>query len=182
VNAVPILLLWLVAAPLPTAATQTKAAVAERVRTPETTHARAWPWTCPWPWPWFVEGPRHARGHIVADDRAALRQLASTKTWPEVEPADAGIAAPQLEDRWFGEDKQRHFAMSFFVTSIGHAAGRMAGMDADAATLSGVVVAAAAGLGKEIHDRRGGGIFSVKDLVWDAAGIAVGAVLVRQAR
>jgi uncharacterized protein YfiM (DUF2279 family) len=118
----------------------------------------------------------------MADDRAALRKLISTNAWYEVEPANAGNGAPQLEDRWFGEDKQRHFAMSFFVTSFGHAAARMAGLDADVATLSGVVVAGAAGLGKEIHDRRGGGIFSVKDLVWDAAGIAVGAVLVRQAR
>ena len=89
---------------------------------------------------------------------------------------------PQQEDAWFGEDKQRHFAMTFFITSIGHAGGRVAGMDAEPATVLGVALAAAASVGKEIHDRRAGGLFSVKDLVWDAAGIAVGAVLVRQTR
>jgi uncharacterized protein YfiM (DUF2279 family) len=96
--------------------------------------------------------------------------------------ADVPRMPLQQQDAWFGEDKQRHFAMTFFVTSISHAGGRMAGMDAEPATVLGMALAAAVSVGKEVHDRRAGGLFSLKDLVWDAAGIAVGAVLVRQAR
>ena len=39
------------------------------------------------------------------------------------------------------------------------------------------VVSLAAGIGKELHDRRSGGDPSVRDLVWDIAGIALGSVL-----
>ena len=96
----------------------------------------------------------------------------------------APVAAPlrQPLDAWFAEDKMRHLAMAFAATTFAHAAGRAAGMDAGSATAAGAAAAVAASVGKEIFDRRAGGIFSVRDLVWDAVGIALGVLMVGNAR
>ena len=82
-------------------------------------------------------------------------------------------------DRWVAEDKLRHLAMSFTVTHMAYGAARVA-LDPDPATASAIAIAAILGVGKEVVDRRGGGPFSVRDLVWDAAGIALGLALVRE--
>jgi uncharacterized protein YfiM (DUF2279 family) len=92
------------------------------------------------------------------------------------------VAMPQLADRWFAEDKMRHLAMAFATTSFGHAAARVAGADAGTATALGAAATVVASIGKEVFDRRAGGIFSYRDLVWDAAGILLGVALVGNAR
>lgn len=84
-------------------------------------------------------------------------------------------------DRWLAEDKARHFTMSFAVTAMGYGAARTA-MGHDAAAATAVGAAAAAGLGKELVDARSGRWFSPKDLVWDAAGVALGYLLVDRIR
>lgn len=83
------------------------------------------------------------------------------------------------QDAWFGDDKLRHFAMSFATATLTYAAARSAGAD-DAALPGAIVVAAAAGIGKEVYDRRDGRIFSLRDLVWDALGVAAGYAFLRQ--
>ena len=95
---------------------------------------------------------------------------------------DEAVAPPQISDRWFAEDKVRHFAMAFATTSFGHAGARALGADARTATALGAAATVAASIGKEIFDRRVGGIFSYRDLVWDAAGILAAAVLLGNAR
>ncbi len=45
-----------------------------------------------------------------------------------------------------------------------------------------VGVALLLGVGKELVDVRNGGPFSLKDLAWDAAGVALGSLLAQQIR
>lgn len=80
---------------------------------------------------------------------------------------------PGPADRWVAEDKAQHMALSFAATGMAYGAGRLAMSPPDArATAAGLALAL--GLGKEIADTRSGGGFSLKDLAWDIAGIALG--------
>jgi uncharacterized protein YfiM (DUF2279 family) len=88
----------------------------------------------------------------------------------------------RVTDAWLGSDKFRHFWMSYATTAFSFAAARAAGQDTDAALWVAVPVAGAAGVGKEIFDLRSGGIFSVRDLVADALGVAAGYFLLREVR
>jgi len=76
-------------------------------------------------------------------------------------------------DPWLAEDKLQHFALSFGVTAFSYAAARTA-LDPDPALATAGIVALAAGVGKEIYDVRRGQHFSLRDLAWDAAGVALG--------
>ncbi len=100
-------------------------------------------------------------------------------------PAGAGLAVPaatRARDRWIGEDKARHFLMSFALTALGYGAASVVGVYGEAAVRAGAAGSAVAGIGKEVHDRRAGGPFSVRDLVWDAAGIGAGVAFVLNIR
>ena len=89
-----------------------------------------------------------------------------------------GRGAPEHRgDSWFGPDKLQHFFTSAFVQSIGYGALRRAGGDNGLALAGASALTAAAGVGKELRDRRVKGEFSVRDLVWDAAGAGSATVL-----
>jgi uncharacterized protein YfiM (DUF2279 family) len=88
--------------------------------------------------------------------------------------------APQ-RDPWLGEDKLRHFSMSFAATAFAYAGARTA-VEAGNARLAAGAAATAAGVAKEIHDARTGGWFSLRDLTWNLAGVALGLALVHQTR
>jgi uncharacterized protein YfiM (DUF2279 family) len=77
-------------------------------------------------------------------------------------------------DAWLGPDKFKHAAMSYAITAYTFAA-----TDSEPAA---VASAAIAGILKEIYDRRRGYAFSLRDLVWDAAGVALGYAVVKQTR
>jgi uncharacterized protein YfiM (DUF2279 family) len=83
------------------------------------------------------------------------------------------ILAPE-GDAWLGPDKFKHAAMTYAITTYTFAA-----TDSEPAA---VATGALSGILKEIYDRRRGSLFSVRDLVWDAAGIALGYVVVKQTR
>ena len=83
-------------------------------------------------------------------------------------------------DGWWGADKLRHFFMSAFVQSVTYSAARAARIDHTPAIATASATSAIVGVGKELRDRRVGGPFSARDLVWDAAG--AGAVTVLLAR
>jgi uncharacterized protein YfiM (DUF2279 family) len=85
-------------------------------------------------------------------------------------------------DAWFGTDKLQHFWMSYATTAFTFAAARAAGLDARAGLAVAVPAAAAAGVGKELLDRKRGGPFSVKDLVADALGVGAAYFLLREVR
>ena len=80
-------------------------------------------------------------------------------------------------DRWFGPDKFRHAAMSYLITA-GTAGAARTIADRDDSVLIGAAIGAAAGIAKEIYDRKS----STRDLVWDLAGIAAAVLIMRNAR
>jgi putative lipoprotein len=88
----------------------------------------------------------------------------------------------RLTDRWFGEDKLKHFAASFVVSSLAASGARAWGADRDTRVGIAIGVGATAGVGKEVADRRAGGPFSFRDLVWDAGGITAAALVAHRTR
>ena len=89
-----------------------------------------------------------------------------------------GPQPPQPADRFFGEDKFKHFVTSFIVTSLAASGARAAGLDHDAALMVGVGTGAAVGVGKEIRDLgREGSRASAYDIVWDLAGVGAAAAV-----
>lgn len=91
------------------------------------------------------------------------------------------IAPPP--DPWFGVDKAKHFLFAAHIQSVSYSALRAGEVGhrpaiwlASTTTLSLATI-------KEILDRRRGGRFSVRDLVWGVAGAtAATAILSRTAR
>jgi uncharacterized protein YfiM (DUF2279 family) len=99
----------------------------------------------------------------------------------------ADPAAPRADrraaDRWVAEDKFQHFFASFAITVLAAGAGRTAGLGARDGLMVGAGAGVGAGVWKEIRDAgRPGGHFSVRDLVWDLAGVGAGIVVAAQAR
>lgn len=98
---------------------------------------------------------------------------------PAVARAAAAPAVPRevapaaVEDRWLAEDKLRHFALSFAATGMAYGSGRLA-LEPDRARSAAAGLALLLGLGKELADAGRGDPFSLKDLAWDAAGVALG--------
>jgi uncharacterized protein YfiM (DUF2279 family) len=80
-------------------------------------------------------------------------------------------------DAWIGEDKFKHLALSYMVTAT-VAAGARTFTDRDDSIIAGAALGLLASVGKEIVDRKKGS-WSVRDLLWDMAGITL-AVLVEQ--
>ena len=85
-------------------------------------------------------------------------------------------------DPWFGIDKVKHFFMTAFVQSVSYSTLRLTNADHRSSMLGASAVSAGFGIGKEILDRRRGGVFSTRDLVWDAAGATSAAALLSQTR
>jgi len=83
------------------------------------------------------------------------------------------VALPKPSDSFFGADKMKHFFLSAFVQSVAFGGLRSFAVDRPRALRAAGGVTAAVGLGKELYDSRRTGLFSVRDLVWDAAGAAV---------
>lgn len=97
--------------------------------------------------------------------------------------AFGGASGSAPGDGWVGADKVKHFLTSAFVQSATYATLQAAGAERGPALVGASVVTLSAGVGKEWLDRRRGGPFSGRDLVWDAAGAAAAtALLVRTAR
>ncbi|HEX2094625.1 MAG TPA: hypothetical protein VHG28_19630 [Longimicrobiaceae bacterium] len=87
-------------------------------------------------------------------------------------------------DRWFGEDKWKHFFASFVATSLSATAARAGGLGPRESAYVGAGVGGAVGVWKELRDRGSPetGTASFRDLVWDAAGVGAGTLVALQAR
>lgn len=85
-------------------------------------------------------------------------------------------------DPWFGADKIKHFFMSAFVQSLSYSSLRAVDAEHGQALLGASAVTLTLGVGKEIHDVRRYGDFSVRDLAWDLAGGASASLLLSQTR
>lgn len=86
-------------------------------------------------------------------------------------------------DPWFGADKLKHFFVAAFTQTVAYSALQAADVRHDRAMAGAWAVTAAVSVAKELHDRRTTGLFSVRDLVWDAAGAgAISLLLERSVR
>lgn len=93
------------------------------------------------------------------------------------------FSAQEPPDRWFAEDKAKHFLTSFAATTVSAGGARMLGLGARDAAYAGAGAAAGLGVWKEIRDlRQPAGTASFKDLVWDGAGIGAGMAVMLQVR
>jgi uncharacterized protein YfiM (DUF2279 family) len=92
--------------------------------------------------------------------------------------------APRPADRWIGEDKLKHFFVSFFVTSLAASGARAAGAGDRAVLYSGAGAGVALGVLKELNDRRHPATSSpsLRDLAWDLAGVGTGVAVAAQSR
>ena len=83
-----------------------------------------------------------------------------------------------VPDRFFGEDKLKHFFTSFVVTSLAASGARAAGLSADESLWIGAGTGATVGILKEVSDlRREGATASLYDIVWDLGGVGAAAAL-----
>ena len=87
-----------------------------------------------------------------------------------------------VADPWFGVDKVKHFFMTAFVQSVSYSTLRLTNADHQSSMVGATAVSAGFGIGKELFDRRRGGVFSTRDLLWDAAGATSAAALLSQTR
>jgi hypothetical protein len=102
--------------------------------------------------------------------RLAVPAVAALMLLPALAPAQSKSA--RREDPVFAVDKVKHFFIAGFVESMAFAGTQAAGGNRAAARTTAIGVTAAASIGREIHDRRTKGLFSVRDLAWDALGAA----------
>lgn len=87
------------------------------------------------------------------------------------------MAAPPV-DHWFGADKLKHFFVAAFTQTVTYSALQAAHVKHDQALAGALAVTSVVSVAKEFHDRKTTGLFSARDLVWDAAGMGLAAVLV----
>jgi len=83
---------------------------------------------------------------------------------------------PKPPDPVIGVDKVKHFFIAGFVESMTFAGLQAAGANRSTARASALAVTAVISVGREVHDKKKKGLFSVRDLAWDAIG--AGAALI----
>lgn len=83
-----------------------------------------------------------------------------------------------VHDTFLGPDKVKHFLVSSFLEALGFGAMQLAGANRTTSLAAATAAGAAAGVGREIHDGRTKGLFSLGDLAWDALGIGSALLLV----
>ena len=119
-------------------------------------------------WPTMPPAPALSAVVALSGRAPALRSPLPAET-PVVPPR------PRESDRWFAEDKLKHFFVSFALGSIGYGTARAVGLRHGAAIGTASGGAIAVGIGKELHDRTSGGDASLRDLTWDVLGVAAAA-------
>jgi putative lipoprotein len=87
------------------------------------------------------------------------------------------VTRPQ--DAWFGPDKVKHFFIAGFIESVAFAGAEAAGARRSSSLPAALSVVAAISIGREVHDRRTKGLFSVRDLAFDALGATAAFFLLR---
>ena len=94
----------------------------------------------------------------------------------------AAQSQPKPADPLFGVDKVKHFFIAGFVETMTFSGLQAAGANRTSARDAAIGAAAAVSFGREIHDRRTKGLFSVKDLVWDAIGAGAALLVINKTR
>ena len=131
----------------------------------------------------------HADGHQqlvtgalrLIRDRMRTLVVAAALLFAVVAPASA--AAQRPADRWLGPDKIKHFFTSALIQSLGYSVTQVTTKAPRSSLLfSASVASAAVGIGKEMYDRRSYGLFSLRDLAWDAAGAGTASLMLARTR
>ncbi len=88
-----------------------------------------------------------------------------------------------VEDYWFTEDKLHHFLHSAAISSSTYLiSNRIGSIEEKNAIYISISIGTLAGITKEIHDDyKKDGTFSIKDLVYDVAGVVAGILLISYA-
>ena len=96
-------------------------------------------------------------------------------------PRSAAAQVPA--DHWIGVDKVKHFVTSALIQSLAYSVTQVTTHGSRSSLLlSASVASAAAGIGKEMYDRRSYGHFSVRDLAWDAVGAGTASLMLARTR
>lgn len=84
----------------------------------------------------------------------------------------------EVKDEFFGKDKLKHFGFSFFLTSIIYQEAKynFKIKEKNSIILS-ISIPFSLGIIKEIKDKKNYGLFSLKDIFWNSAGIISGSIL-----
>ena len=93
--------------------------------------------------------------------------------------ADAQARAKPA-DPILGVDKVKHFFIVGFVESMTFASLQAAGTNRSTAKTAAITTAAAISFGREIHDRKTKGLFSLRDLMWDAIGASAALIVINK--
>jgi len=107
-----------------------------------------------------------------------------TRLMPLSNSSSISISFPlssSAPDKWLGEDKLKHFALSYMITVGGYAGARFVAGHAESVMI-GAGIGLAAGVAKELYDRKNKRSASLRDLIWDAAGIATGLMIAAKTR
>ena len=132
----------------------------------------------------------HAPGHRELVSRA-LRLIGARMRGLAVAAAIAlalmlaprEAAAQRPADHWIGVDKVKHFFTTALIQSLAYSVTQVTTRGSRSSLLlSASVASAAAGIGKEMYDRRSYGHFSVRDLAWDAAGAGAASLMLARTR
>jgi uncharacterized protein YfiM (DUF2279 family) len=100
-----------------------------------------------------------------------------------VAPLVAGAQSTgKPKDSMFGPDKVKHFFMAGFVEAITFAGLQAAGVNRSSAKSAAIGTTVVVSIGREVHDKRTKGLFSVRDLVWDALGAGAALLVINKAQ
>src|SRR5829696_664526 len=94
----------------------------------------------------------------------------------------ATVDGQQKSDPLFGVDKVKHFFIAGFVETMTFAGLEAAGAKRSPARAAAIGTTVVVSFGREIHDRRTKGLFSIKDLLWDALGASAALLLINKTR
>ena len=110
-----------------------------------------------------------------------MRALAAAALFLALAPAT--VHAQARPDAWIGADKVKHFFTTALVQSLAYSVAQVTTRaPRSSLLLSASVASAAVGIGKEMHDRGSYGLFSVRDLAWDAAGAGAASLMLLHTR
>ena len=111
---------------------------------------------------------------------AAVMLCASTLAAPA--PSRSKVEHPKPSDPIIGVDKAKHFFIAGFVETMTFAGLESVGGSRSSARSGAIAKTASVSMGREIHDRKTKGLFSVRDLAWDAIGAGAAMLVINKTR
>ena len=80
----------------------------------------------------------------------------------------------------FGPDKVKHFLIAGFVETVAFSGLQAVGASRSTARSGALAAVTGASIGREIHDRKAKGLFSIPDLIWDALGAGAALLIINK--